>query len=171
MQCNTSAQCCISFSVRGCLARTSISSVTWSISHTIAQEISVLRNKLVRTSPPAKCSMVTIYLPILLASDKVCVVSTFTIIVFFQNKDRLAWFRQTPAQVRALQPTPRKRTEKVRTLQFPLLQGFPTAHRSLLYSSLPIHPPFCSSSSKRKQASNCFRHLQRLVRARRGGEK
>jgi hypothetical protein len=79
-----------------------------------------------------------------------------------------AWFRQTPAQVRALQPTPRKRT--IRTPGFPLLQGFPTAHRSLPYSSLPIHLPPLRNSSKRKQASFCFRHLLRLVEARRGGE-
>jgi hypothetical protein len=44
------------------------------------------------------------------------------------------------------------------------LQGFPTAHRSLPYSSLPIHLPVLRSSSKQKQASNCFRQLQSLAR-------
>jgi hypothetical protein len=50
--------------------------------------------------------------PILLALNKVCLVSARPIIVFLENKDRPAWFRQTPAQVRALQPTPRETIEK-----------------------------------------------------------
>jgi hypothetical protein len=58
-----------------------------------------------RTSPPTRRSMGTIYLPILLLTR--CAwcppdPSLFSL----ENKDRVAWFRQPLAQVRALQPTP-----------------------------------------------------------------
>jgi hypothetical protein len=64
------------------------------------------------TSPPASSSMGSVPTPSCLLLTRCAWCPLDPSLFSEENKDRVAWFRRTPAQVRALQSTPRREQKR-----------------------------------------------------------